>query len=82
MHREIQQPPGRATLTPEDAAAMIMRWGAELGFQEIGISDTELSAAESGLLDWLAAGCHGDMDYMARHGLKRAGLAEVVERPL
>ena len=54
-----------------------MRWGGELGFQEVGVSDTDLSAAEAGLLDWLAAGCHGDMDYMARHGLKRARPSEL-----
>jgi epoxyqueuosine reductase len=30
------------------------------------------------LLDWLAAGHHGEMDYMARHGLLRARPAELV----
>lgn len=38
----------------------------------MGISGTNLESAEQGLLDWLAAGFHGSMDYMARHGLKRA----------
>ena len=53
-------------------ARTIKRWGVELGFAEVGIADVDLAHAEAGLLAWLAAGCHGDMDYMASHGLKRA----------
>ena len=56
----------------------IRRWGAELGFQQVGIADCELSASETRLLDWLARGWHGDMDYMARHGARRARPAELV----
>lgn len=52
-------------------AATIKAWGRELGFQAVGIADTDLSAAEPGLVAWLEAGCHGEMDYMARHGTKR-----------
>ena len=52
-------------------AMTIKAWGRELGFQAVGIADTDLSAAEPGLAAWLAAGCHGDMNYMARHGAKR-----------
>ncbi|MEP6484876.1 MAG: tRNA epoxyqueuosine(34) reductase QueG [Rudaea sp.] len=50
----------------------IKRWGAELGFQQIGISATDLGADETHLLNWLAAGHHGEMDYMHRHGTKRS----------
>jgi len=49
-----------------------------LGFADIGIAHTDLSHAEAGLLDWLAAGYHGEMDYMARHGLNRARPAELI----
>jgi epoxyqueuosine reductase len=56
----------------------IRTWGRELGFSAIGITDTELQAEESRLLAWLAAGRHGDMDYMARHGARRARPAELV----
>ena len=59
-------------------AAAIKTWGRELGFQRIGICDIDLSAAEVRLLDWLAAGFHGAMDYMARHGVKRSRPAELV----
>ena len=53
-------------------AAEVKRWGAELGFQQIGISATELGDDETHLLNWLAAGRHGEMDYMQRHGTKRS----------
>ncbi len=53
-------------------------WGRELGFSQIGVAGIDLSSAEPGLLAWLAAGFHGDMSYMAAHGLKRARPAELV----
>src|SRR5438132_1540863 len=59
-------------------AADIKRWGAELGFQRIGIADCDLSAAEPRLIDWLERGWHGEMDYMARHGVKRARPGELI----
>ena len=58
--------------------ADIHTWGRELGFAEIGVADTELSVEEARLLAWLGAGRHGDMDYMARHGTRRARPAELV----
>ncbi|MDP2792904.1 MAG: tRNA epoxyqueuosine(34) reductase QueG [Sulfurisoma sp.] len=56
----------------------IKGWGRELGFDAIGIAGTDLGDAEAGLNDWLAAGCHGEMDYMAAHGTKRSRPAELV----
>ncbi|MDH4293242.1 MAG: tRNA epoxyqueuosine(34) reductase QueG [Betaproteobacteria bacterium] len=56
----------------------IGRWGLELGFQQIAIADCDLSPAEPRLAEWLARGWHGDMDYMARHGVKRSRPAELV----
>src|ERR1700759_1241590 len=62
-----------------DALALnIKTWGRELGFGAIGISDTDLSAAEAPLAAWLEAGGHGEMDYMAKHGMKRARPPELV----
>jgi epoxyqueuosine reductase len=69
-------PPGR--LEPAALALAIKAWGLELGFQQIGIADTDLSSAEEHLLAWLAEGYHGEMDYMARHGLRRSRPAELV----
>ncbi|MFO1312197.1 MAG: tRNA epoxyqueuosine(34) reductase QueG [Burkholderiales bacterium] len=70
-----------AARTSHDFAALarsIAQWGRELGFQEIGIADTELTEAEAHLQRWLAAGRHGDMAYMARHGTARSRPAELV----
>ena len=58
-------------------AQRIKDWGAELGFQAVGVADADLSAAEPRLLDWLARGWHGEMEYMARHGALRARPAEL-----
>jgi epoxyqueuosine reductase len=59
-------------------ALSIKRWGVELGFAEIRITDIDLSDAEAGLQAWLDAGMHGEMDYMAAHGMLRARPAELV----
>ena len=53
-------------------AAEIRRLGAELGFQAVGIADTDLSVAEARLGQWLDRGYHGEMDYMQRHGARRS----------
>ena len=52
-------------------AQRIKSWGAELGFQAVGITDADLSAAEPRLLEWLTRGWHGEMEYMARHAALR-----------
>ena len=65
-------------IAPEALAGLIKGWGLELGFQQVGIADTDLSAAEARLTAWLAQGYHGDMDYMARHGTRRSRPAELV----
>ena len=49
----------------------IKSWSQELGFQELGISDTDLTEAERFLNQWLKEGMHGEMGYMERHGLNR-----------
>jgi epoxyqueuosine reductase len=54
-----------------EIAETVRRWGRELGFQAVGITDTHLEAQGEHLEDWLAKGYHGDMDWMARHGNKR-----------
>ncbi|BCO33202.1 epoxyqueuosine reductase [Thiohalobacter sp. COW1] len=61
----------------DQLARDIKSWGAELGFDRIGITGTDLSEAETHLLNWLAAGRHGEMDYMARHGTRRSRPAEL-----
>ena len=50
----------------------LQQWATELGFQQVGVAGVELGADERHLLNWLDAGRHGEMDYMARHGSKRS----------
>ena len=56
----------------------IRQWATELGFQQLGITGVDLGEHEAYLQKWLAAGYHGSMDYMARHGSKRARPQELV----
>jgi epoxyqueuosine reductase len=58
-------------------ARRIKAWARELGFEAAGIADADLSAAEPRLMQWLAQGRHGEMEYMARHGTLRARPAEL-----
>jgi len=57
--------------TPAALKASIREWGRALGFQEIGFAGIDLGATERLLEHWLAEGCHGQMEWMARHGTKR-----------
>ena len=59
-------------------AERIKQWGAELGFQALGIADVDLSAAEGRLAEWLGLGWHGEMDYMARHAALRTQPAQLL----
>ncbi|HEX8010571.1 MAG TPA: tRNA epoxyqueuosine(34) reductase QueG [Casimicrobiaceae bacterium] len=73
--------PAASSLREPDLVALghdIRAWGRELGFAEIGIADTGLAAEAARLTAWLAAGRHGEMNYMARHGTRRARPAELV----
>ncbi|MDP6674954.1 MAG: tRNA epoxyqueuosine(34) reductase QueG [Gammaproteobacteria bacterium] len=63
---------------PADLTRQIVAWGRELGFQQVGITDIDLAQAEDRLERWLAAGYHGEMDYMARHGNRRSRPAELI----
>lgn len=61
-----------------ELAAKIKQWGKEFGFAEVGITDIDLSEHEAQLQRWLDNGYHGEMSYMAAHGMKRARPAELV----
>ncbi|MEK8024863.1 tRNA epoxyqueuosine(34) reductase QueG [Pseudaquabacterium rugosum] len=63
--------------TLERLADALPGWAADQGFSQIGITGIDLTTAEAGLLAWLEAGFHGQMHYMAAHGLKRARPAEL-----
>lgn len=64
-----------------DLAALkreIAGWAGELGFGRIGVAGVDLDGAHARLMEWLAHGWHGDMDYLARHGTRRSHPAELV----
>ena len=56
----------------------VRRRGMELGFQQVAITGGDLDPDEAALLAWLDAGYHGELGYMARHGVRRARPAELV----
>ncbi len=56
----------------------LQEWAKLYGFQELGVSDIDLSKAEQSLAKWLQAKFHGEMDYMERHGKKRSRPGELV----
>lgn len=66
----------------QDFREDIRRWGRELGFDAIGFTRADdadaIADVEGELAAWLAAGYHGEMDYMARHGSKRTRPGELV----
>lgn len=68
-------------LSGQDLAELsnrIKTWGQELGFQRLGVCDTQLAGHEKQLESWLAEGFHGDMAYMQRHGTRRSRPGELV----
>lgn len=68
-------------MSPQDLAQwaqLIKQRGDALGFQQVGIADIDLECAEKNLMAWLAAGFHGSMEYMAKHGVLRSRPAHLV----
>ena len=59
-------------------AGHIKDWGAEMGFDAVGVSDGELSVHEAHLNTWLDKGMQGEMDYMSKHGTKRTNPKQLV----
>jgi epoxyqueuosine reductase len=74
----LPHPPTQTAAQLDELKSLVRRWGAELGFQQVGISDVDLSQAEQRLNEWLDKGHHGEMHYMHRHGTKRSRPAELV----
>jgi len=71
---ELALPHSRTQSTPDlqTLKADIVRWGKELGFQQVGVADTDLAEAEVRLNGWLEDDRHGAMHYMHKHGIKRS----------
>ena len=61
-----------------ELALQIKALARGLGFQQLGITDTDLQLADARLTAWVADGRHGEMHYMHKHGSKRTVPAELV----
>lgn len=64
--------------SPTELLTQIRQWGATLGFQQIGVTGIDLEQDEAWLVRWLELGRHGAMDYMSRHGVRRARPQELI----
>ncbi|MGL5007570.1 MAG: tRNA epoxyqueuosine(34) reductase QueG [Plesiomonas sp.] len=60
-----------------ELALLIKQWGVSLGFQQVGICDIDLHKHEPLLQHWLDNHYHGEMGWMANHGMMRARPAEL-----
>ncbi len=58
--------------------SQLTEWAQVLGFQQVGVSNIDLSKEEAYLQQWLARDFQGDMDWMERHGTKRTRPEELV----
>jgi len=62
----------------QELAKKIKNWGTSLGFQQVGITDVDLSSYHADFHAWLSQQFHGEMHYMGRHIEKRLQPAELV----
>jgi len=69
-------------LHSSDFAQKIKDAAYELGFQQAGITNTDLSEHIDRYQNWLKAGHHGELDYMHKHGSKRWQPSELEEGTL
>ncbi|HKR35100.1 MAG TPA: tRNA epoxyqueuosine(34) reductase QueG [Steroidobacteraceae bacterium] len=73
-----QEMPSASTASLGELASSIREWARELGFQQVGIAGVDIAADEERLMRWLERGRHGAMDYMQRHGRRRARPQELI----
>jgi len=66
------------SLSDQEILSKLEIWAEEFGFQQLGVSDIDLSKAEQQLTQWLAKQFHGEMGYMQQHGTKRTRPEELV----
>lgn len=66
------------TNTESQFVSDLKAFSKTLGFQDCGITDTELPDAKQRLKEWLDLGYQGEMAYMARYGDQRADPAAII----
>jgi len=62
----------------QDLAQQIKLWSSAVGFQQAGITDTDLGVHEQHLNNWLDKGYSGEMGYLSKHGSKRSQPSELI----
>ncbi|MCK4706050.1 MAG: DUF1730 domain-containing protein, partial [Gammaproteobacteria bacterium] len=75
-------PTNITTNNPEELLQKIKNWSKELGFQQLEVTDTDLTSYEASFLDWLEQDHHGEMNYMQKHGTMRYQADELVANTL
>ncbi|MDE2259446.1 MAG: tRNA epoxyqueuosine(34) reductase QueG [Betaproteobacteria bacterium] len=60
------------TLSPQALKSLLIQEALALGFDSVRITRPDLRGASRRLEDWLAAGYHGEMDFMRQHAALRA----------
>ena len=71
-------PKNIAAHNPADLLQKIKTWSKELGFQQLEVTDTDLSRYQDSFIDWLKQNYHGEMNYMHKHGTMRYQADELV----
>ncbi len=66
------------SLDPDRIVQLLQDWSAELGFTGLAVSRAELARDDALMRRWVAAGQHGEMDYLARNQALRADPAALV----
>ena len=66
----------------QQLAINLKDWGQNLGFQELGITDTNLNIHKSHFLKWLGNHYHGEMQWMANNISKRLQPQELVPQTI
>ena len=66
----------------QQLAINLKDWGQNLGFQELGIADTNLNIHKSHFLKWLGNHYHGEMQWMANNISKRLQPQELVPQTI
>ena len=67
----------RADIDYDALAKNIESWAHELGFQQVGIADPDLSGHSEAFREWLGRRMHGGMGYLARNVTKRLDPAKL-----
>lgn len=62
----------------ETVASGLEEWALSEGFDAVSVADVDLGPDEAGLAAWLAAGFHGEMEFMHRHRSLRSRPADLI----